>query len=204
MTRQPALENRIAVAWPMPRLAPVKISVRRGALEDVGITWFSRSSSCPALCRASTSSDCTKLRRWMAGTLGQRRAPHLCPAMTVRVSGIESHLGPRLERWIAAEFDAVVQAERTVVPEFEADRLNAPAAPAFRARHRADDVLGGDQRDRLLEGKPAFQRLRLLAGPGADLGLFRPRGEIGVGFRRRHRRHVAADAHLTAQRFPVK
>jgi hypothetical protein len=32
MTRQPALENRIAVAWPMPRLAPVRSSVRRGAL----------------------------------------------------------------------------------------------------------------------------------------------------------------------------
>jgi len=33
MTRQPALENRITVAWPMPRLAPVRSSVRRGRLE---------------------------------------------------------------------------------------------------------------------------------------------------------------------------
>jgi hypothetical protein len=32
MTRQPALENRITVAWPMPRLAPVRSSVRRGLL----------------------------------------------------------------------------------------------------------------------------------------------------------------------------
>ena len=32
MTRQPAEEKRITVAWPMPRLAPVRSSVRRGAL----------------------------------------------------------------------------------------------------------------------------------------------------------------------------
>src|SRR5258708_21410198 len=37
MTRQPALENRITVAWPMPRLAPVSSSVRRGVLAEVGI-----------------------------------------------------------------------------------------------------------------------------------------------------------------------
>src|SRR3954464_15428346 len=36
MTRQPAEENRITVAWPMPRLAPVRSSVRRGALEEEG------------------------------------------------------------------------------------------------------------------------------------------------------------------------
>src|SRR6202162_1661086 len=30
MPRQPALENRFTVAWPMPRLAPVNSKVRRG------------------------------------------------------------------------------------------------------------------------------------------------------------------------------
>jgi hypothetical protein len=30
MTRQPAAEKRFTVAWPMPRLAPVRSSVRRG------------------------------------------------------------------------------------------------------------------------------------------------------------------------------
>src|SRR5437764_236944 len=30
MTRQPALEKRFTVAWPMPRLAPVNSKVRRG------------------------------------------------------------------------------------------------------------------------------------------------------------------------------
>jgi hypothetical protein len=30
ITRQPAAEKRLTVAWPMPRLAPVRRSVRRG------------------------------------------------------------------------------------------------------------------------------------------------------------------------------
>src|ERR1700742_5191312 len=98
--------------------------------------------------------------------------------MTVS-SGIKPRFGPGLIRARAAKFDAVVQAERAVVPEFEAGRLDAPSAPAWRPRHLADDVFGGDFGDRLLEGKPALQRLRLFAGPGADLGLLRPGGEIG-------------------------
>ena len=32
MTRQPAAEKRFTVAWPMPRLAPVSSSARRGWL----------------------------------------------------------------------------------------------------------------------------------------------------------------------------
>src|SRR6476660_9478441 len=123
--------------------------------------------------------------------------------MTI-ISGIEPHLAPGLRRRIAAEFDAVVQPERAVVPEFETCGVDAPAAPALRARHFADHMFGGDQRDRLLEGEAALQRLRLLAGPGADLRLLRPRGEIGVGLFIRYRRHVAADPDLTAQRLPVK
>ena len=38
MTRQPAAEKRLTVAWPMPRLAPVSSSVRRGWFDgEVGI-----------------------------------------------------------------------------------------------------------------------------------------------------------------------
>src|ERR1700733_489812 len=168
MTRQPALEKRIAVAWPMPRLAPVRSSVRRGALAELDMV----------VLQATGVAD--------------------------RASWIKPCLGPGVIRRVAAEFDAIVQAERTVVPEFEPRRDDAPAAPARRPRYFADDVLGGDLGDCLLEGKTAFQRLRLLAGPGADLGLLGPGREICVGFRFRHGRHVAADAHLPAQRFPVK
>jgi hypothetical protein len=34
MTRHPAEEKRLTVAWPMPREAPVSSIARRGALED--------------------------------------------------------------------------------------------------------------------------------------------------------------------------
>src|SRR6267154_5010029 len=101
--------------------------------------------------------------------------------MTVQVSRIEPDFGPALCRGVATEFDAVVQAERPVVPELEALWRDAPAAPPGRPRHLADHVLGGDQRDRPFERKTAFQRLRLLAGPSADLRLLRAGGEIGVG-----------------------
>src|SRR5580698_10845937 len=148
MTRQPAEEKRITVAWPMPRLAPVSSRVRRGVLADeVGI------NGSLVLRHARPCAGHPRLRNWL---------------------WVEPRPGPWLIRRGAAEFDAVVQAERAVVPEFDPQRDDAPAAPARRARHLADDVPGGDLGDRLLEGKAAFQRLRLLAGPGADLGLFRP------------------------------
>src|SRR3954454_6063530 len=118
--------------------------------------------------------------------------------------GIHPRLGPFLAGRVTAKFDAVVQAEWAVVPELDTRRRDPPAAPARRTRHLADDVLGGDLGDRLLEGEAALELLRLLARPGADLRLLRAGGEIGVGLGLGHRRHVAADADLTAQRLPVK
>src|SRR4029450_3879160 len=108
-----------------------------------------------------------KSRTWMAGTSSTTTRFALLPGHDSVALGIEPHSAPGLVGPLAAEFDAVVQAERAVVPELEALRRDAPAAPARRPRPFADDVFGGDQRDRLLERKPAFQRLRLLAGPGA-------------------------------------
>ena len=67
MTRQPAEENRIAVAWPMPRLAPVKSSVRRGALDEEGIRVLSFSASCPALPGIHVF-GLGETWTWMAGT----------------------------------------------------------------------------------------------------------------------------------------
>src|SRR4051812_36868779 len=158
MTRQPALEKRITVAWPMPRLAPVRSSVRRTPLLlEFGIGSFRLSS------------------------------------------GIQPRLGPRLVRRVAAEFDAVVQSEWAIVPEFELRRRDAPAAPTRWSRHLADNMLGGDLGDRLFERETAFQRLRLLAGPGADLGLLRSGGEIGVRLRFAHHGHVATNAALPSQ-----
>src|SRR6266702_966698 len=117
---------------------------------------------------------------------------------------VHPRLGPWLAGRVTAKFDAVVEAEWAVVPELDARGRDAPAAPARRPRHLADNVFGRDLGDRLLEGEAALQLLRLLARPGADLGLLGPGGEIGVGLGLGHRRHVAADADLTAQRLPVK
>jgi hypothetical protein len=55
-----------------------------------------------------------------------------------------------------------VEAEWTVMPELEPERSDAPAAPAGRTWHLADQVLRGNLGDRLFEGETAFQRLRLL------------------------------------------
>src|ERR1700759_2246122 len=112
-----------------------------------------------------------------------RRGHHVDPYRDpwTSSSGIKPRLGPVALRRLAVELDAVVQAERTVVPELETHRRDAPAAPARWARHLTDHVPGGDLGDRLLEGKAALQRLRLLARPGADLRLLGAGGEIGVG-----------------------
>src|SRR3984957_8909108 len=161
----------------MPRLAPVRSSVRRGPLlDEVGIT-VSRFRLMPGLVPGTDVLPC---------------------------SGIEPRLRPGSTRAVAAEFDTIVQAERAVVPELELQRRDAPAAPARRARHLANNMFGGELGDRLFKGKTAFQRLRLLAGPSADLGLFRPGGEVSGGLGTGHRGHRATDAHLPAQRLPVK
>src|SRR5690242_12681556 len=125
MTRQPALEKRITVAWPMPRLAPVRSSVRRGALVDDGIN-SSLSSSCPGLSRASTSSLPIATRKDVDG----RDKPGHDGFLR-----IHPHLAPGLARRVAAEFDAVVQAEWTIVPELHSQGRDAPAAPARWPRH---------------------------------------------------------------------
>src|SRR6185312_2658659 len=55
-------------------------------------------------------------------------------------SGIEPRLDPWLAGLGAAEFNAVVQAERAVLPEFDDERHDAIADPVRRARNIADPV----------------------------------------------------------------
>src|SRR5215510_1088277 len=111
-------------------------------------------------------------------------------------SRIEPRLAPRRAERVADEFDPVVQAERPVLPELDGQRLEAVAGPIWRPRNRSDRELGGIERDRLLEGVPALERRRLLAGPGADLGEARAGGEIGVGLGILYPLHRTAQPHL--------
>src|SRR5260370_10752454 len=135
MTRQPAEEKRITVACPMPRLAPVRSSVRRGVLAEFGMNgslFLRHARPCAGHPRLTFSRR--RRKTWMAGT---------SPAMTPTL-WIKPRLGPWLLRPRPAEFDAVVQAERAGVPELQMGMQNTPPPPARRARHFARDVLGRD------------------------------------------------------------
>ena len=139
MTRQPAAEKRFTVAWPMPRLAPVSSSVRRGWL-DAG-----RMRSCRT-CDGDLS-DCA--------TRSSRIEPRLAPRRADARRG-----GTRCGRAGGTAGPA-----RTRSPAARRDSRTSTAAAA---RCRCA-IFGGVERDRLLEGEAAFERRRLLARPGADL-----------------------------------
>src|SRR5262249_17640700 len=141
-----------------------------------------------------------------AGAGEQQRAARLICASRHRrsLSRIKPRLGPRAARSIAPKLDAVVQSEWTVVPELDCVRHYPIAAPEGRPRNRAYDVFRGIAGDRLFEGKPAFQRRRLAARPGTDLGKPRPGRVIGIGLRVGDRLDRPAYAHLSGKRFPVE
>src|ERR1700704_199227 len=123
MTRQPALEKRITVACPMPRLAPVRSSVRRGVLAEFGING-------------------SLVLRHARPCAGHPRLEACCEQdVDGGGEGGPPPLNPWRTRRPAGEFDAVVRAEGGVVPELDRRGRDAPAAPAGRARHLADDVL---------------------------------------------------------------
>src|SRR3954468_13191194 len=91
----------------------------------------------------------------------------------INLSRIHAHFGPRLAQARPSELDAIVEAEGPVVPELHRDRHDAVAGPVRRGGHGATCVFRRVDRNRLLEGEPAFQRTRLLARPGADLRTLR-------------------------------
>src|SRR5947207_15761304 len=70
----------------------------------------------------------SRIRRWGSGA--------------IVISGIKCARRPGLARRRAAVFQAVVQAERGILPEFDQQGLQAEARPVRRTRHRADDMLG--------------------------------------------------------------
>src|SRR5262245_6123389 len=77
---------------------------------------------------------------------------------------------PWCARRLATEFDPVVQPVRPVVPELDDERQQTIAGPLRRPWNGPQREPGGVERDRLLQGVAAFERRRLRARPGADLG----------------------------------
>src|SRR5882672_618354 len=127
-----------------------------------------------------------------------------CGSIAIVASGIEGPCRPGLAWRGAAVFQPVVQAERSILPELDQQRLYAIARPVRRPRHLADNMLGGDLRHALLQRKAALERPRLVRRPGADLAAAGAGGEIGIGLLGRGRRYRPFQAHLATQRFPVK
>src|SRR5215471_15837553 len=162
MTRQPALENRLTVAWPMPRLAPVSSKVRRGVF-GMGVSYGAA-------------------------------AP----------SRVEQRPAPGRRQRLAPEFQTVVQPKRAGTPELEGERDDAVSGPVGRTGNRADVEPGGVERHRFFERVAALERRGLLARPGADLGEPRAGREIGVRLSVVDDFDAAAQAHLAAERLPVK
>src|ERR1700726_3401223 len=65
-------------------------------------------------------------------------------------------------------------------------------------------VLGGEERHPLLQSKPALERCRLQARPGADLSKSRPSRKIGIRLRIIDLFDRPAYANLAGKRLPVK
>src|SRR5436309_2884283 len=92
----------------------------------------------------------------------------------------------------------------TVTPEFDSVGHDAVAAPM----RRPPDVGAFKPPPHLFEAQlerlSAVERPRLIRGPGAELRIPCPRGEIGVGLSVGHALHGALDTHLPPQRLPVE
>src|SRR5262249_37965898 len=86
-------------------------------------------------------------------------------------SRIEPRLAPRSVWRIAFERDGIVEAEWPLLPELNGDRHNPVARPVWWPGNLADGVFRRINGNRLFEGESAFQRRRLLAGPGPNLRL---------------------------------
>src|SRR5437868_1584518 len=117
------------------------------------------------------------------------------------MSGEQSQGPPA--RTLALVDEAVVQAERPVLPELDTLGQHAVARPVWRARHRIVAEPLRHLGDALLQELAIVDRPRLVGRPSADLAEPRAGREIGVGFGVADALDSPLDAHLTAQRLPV-
>src|SRR6266571_1234411 len=97
-----------------------------------------------------------------------------------------------------------MQPKRLLLPELDAPGDQPEPRPARRPRYGLLGILPGEHRKAVFESGAAFQRPRLVRGPGADLAVALAAREIGIGLVRGNRPDVALDADLPGQRLPVK
>ena len=97
-----------------------------------------------------------------------------------------------------------MQTEWPFLPELDRERHDPVSGPIGRPRHIAERVFRGINRNGLLEGEATFERRRLLARPGADLGLLGARGKISIGLGIGDPFNLAAHPDLPVDRLPVE
>src|SRR6516162_1066850 len=97
-----------------------------------------------------------------------------------------------------------MQPKRPLLPELYALRDQPEAGPICRPWHGLVAKALRKLADTLFELSAARERLRLIGGPGTDLAVARPGGEIGVRFRVADQFYDTFDTDLTIQRLPQK
>src|SRR5918994_4507746 len=124
----------------------------------------------------------------------------LAPAASM--SGIEPRLVPAVAA--ACEHHPIVEAKRAVAQDLHGDGGDAIAPPIGGARHLADRVLRGVERDCLLEREAALERARLLACPSTDAAVTRTARKIRIRLGLAYLGNRAARPHLPTQALPME
>ena len=105
---------------------------------------------------------------------------------------------------VAGEDDAVVEAIGTALPEFDAIRLDAVAAPRMRARDFLVFEALVEMVSAFLKHRALFDRLALLRRPGAQLMAARTRRKVCIGIFIVQRRRATFDTDLSFELIPVE
>src|SRR5690606_26799336 len=95
----------------------------------------------------------------------------VCSTLAMPDSGIETFRAPGGGWRIAIENEPVMQAERPIAPELDADGHDAEARPMRRARHLAKTEFGGINRNLPFELEACFELAGLSGCPCADLAV---------------------------------
>src|SRR5262245_10997507 len=142
--------------------------------------------------------------KWPAWATRVRASGLLLSPLAMGCLRIEPRARPGRFQRLPREEQPLVQPEGAILPELEGQRRNAEARPVGWPRHFAEREAGRVFGNRFLESKAAFERARLLRGPGADAAFARTGGEIFICLGGRHLFDRAAQAHLPAQGFPME
>src|SRR6516164_8556699 len=157
ITRQPAAEKRFTVACPMPRLAPVKRSVRRWWLEcEVGMDVNPHACRVGKVVCDDPSAWARRAHNFAHAERMLQRAPLPSPRGHPQSwdnpvsSRIKPRLVPGLTESCTAELDPIMQSERSILPELHDQGPEAIARR--RSRNGTSHEFRSVERNRSLEG----------------------------------------------------